>query len=117
MVERGWSELAKKLKAAFPKMFTDRSELMAWYDALKGYSEEEVSEAINKWCLSNKWAPKISEICQLIPSMTEYDWTMICEIYRDCGEMPGLPSKEEYLERFDEAGRRELLERVNRKSG
>ena len=113
MVKGEWISLAKKLKSVYPKIFAEQTELTAWFDALKEYDTTAVATAIDKWVVGNKWQPKINEIINLIPIRTEYDWTMICEIYKDCGEKDYLPSKEEYLSRFTEKERRELLERFS----
>lgn len=108
MVEREWAVIARKLKSVYPKLFTERAELVSWYESLKSYDATAVATAANKWISANRWAPKISEIVDLIPVITAADWMMISQIYHDCGKVAGLPSKKEYLARFSEDERGKL---------
>ena len=59
-------EIYTKIKTAFPesKVMETDEEMDFWFTNLQYNDFEDVSEAVNKWRLTHKWAPSIAELIE-----------------------------------------------------
>ena len=116
MTDQEFAKFASAMKALYSRdmMKEDTLALELWYEFLRDLPYEAVMAALKRWVLTNKWAPSISEIRQMVVAITDGeapDWGESWKTMKRMISKWGYMREDKALEEMDPITR-EVVQRL-----